>query len=200
MRLSFLTLLISACCQAQQPEVNVNFSDYFDPAVNASIKATARRLFYEKKISATVDRIDFKMNVRVPLVIDESHKADEMQLSITGQKGEKPVLFLSASHHDKSWIFAKTLAVRFGTNVIRIQDAKPRQDVTSGGVYEGLIWIADEKSVQNIIKAVVAGSPMTCRLEGKDGDRAVIVDEQTRDNFRNILAVYFAMGGVPLNL
>jgi hypothetical protein len=65
-----------------------------------------------------------------------------------------------------------------------------------GAVCEGLTFSGDRKSSQTVIKAVVTGRCKLCALRGSRGERAIDI---SKEDFLDMLMVYYALGGEPLN-
>jgi len=112
-------------------------------------------------------------------------------------KGKKPSLVIGAVHFADDWIFATSVDFKIGQSVITLKDDRPSTDVLSGGaVRETLALNGDRKNSQEVIKAVASGRCKLCALRGSKGDRSIAI---SKDEFLDVLMVYFALGGEPLN-
>lgn len=190
--------LLPLACGAQ--EGKPHFIDFIDPQVPEAIRTNALQIIRDGRIKFDVDDIDFSGHASSPSPSLRREESDYLCLDLFAKKGKKPTLALCAIHVSPTWIFMHTASFRFGTNVVRLKNPRgAHNDVMLGiGVFEAMSWAHSDRDVQIIIKAIMYSPAITCRLDGRNGDRLVSVDDATRNQFKDMMTVYFAFGGLPL--
>jgi hypothetical protein len=162
---------------------------------NEAVKTRAKYLVRSGII--TTDRVNGNIHVsrvRSPNVLEGTNY---VYLDASIIKGQKPSLVIGAVHYASGWIFATRVDFKIGESVITLTDDNPVRDVMGGDVvWEGLTFPGDRKSSQIVIKAIATGRCKLCALRGSSGERAIDI---SKEDFVDVLMVYYALGGQPLN-
>jgi hypothetical protein len=185
--------------QTDGPSVTMNL---WSTNVDKRIRVLAQQLFQSGVVVATMDKIDHHITVsskNPPL--DIPFKLD-VDLSIHKDIGEEPKLVLGASYLGPEWAFVDSVIFRIGTNIITIP-SKPERTVLEGdptSVSEVDAWTVEGGDLLNIVRGVAWGKEkIIVRFAGKKDDLTFDLSDKTRQDFKNIITVYFAMGGKPLS-
>lgn len=164
---------------------------------NEAVKARAKYLVRSGIVSITTDRVNGNIHVSRVRNHNALEATNYVYLDAFIIKGQKPSLMIGAVHFAGGWVFAKRVDFKTGESVITLTDDSPHREVMEGGiVYEGLTFSGDSRSSQTVIKAIGSGRCTLCALRGNEGDRAVDI---SKEDFVDVLMVYYALGGEPLN-
>ena len=182
-----------------------SFSALPSPGADERLRTGSTRLYAQGKLHAYQDEV----RGYIDIVSDQSYfnmdggVPDHVWLWVRKAKDAKPLLFLEVVHTSRD-IRADTADFRLGSKagdpvVNLVNGERSRDDFGSAGVVERVRWQADRKDVQTVIKAVSSGVPVLCEI-GKLKDLTLPVRLQpVRQQFSDMLVVYFALGGEPLN-
>jgi hypothetical protein len=164
---------------------------------NEAVRARAKYLVRAGVVTITMDRVNESLSISRTRNDPALEPTNYVCLSAYMPKGGKPSLSIHAVHFAGGWIFANRVEFKTGNSTVTLADHEPARSVLSGGVvWELLCFLGDTKDSQTVIKAVVNGQCKLCALRGKEGDVAV---KLSREDFADVLMVYYALGGAPLN-